>query len=209
MALIETVPVDQASGDVRAMYEANQAKMGYVPNYVKVFSHRPQVMAAWGNLLGTIRSTVDARRYELITLVAARTLRSSYCMLAHGTILRQEFYLSHQLTQIVADYTSADLLPAEIAMMAYVEKLVRDASTIDANDIQSLHDHGFTDPEIFDIAAVAAARCFFSTLIDALGAEPDATYLELESELQSAFTVGRQVSTLQPERISTPSSAAV
>ena len=201
MPLITTVPVDQASGDVRTMYEENQAKLGYVPNYVQAFSHRPQVMAAWGNLLGSIRSTVDTRRYELVTLAAARTLHSSYCTLAHGTILRQHFFSPEQLAQIAADYTSGVLAPAEVAMMAYVEKLVRDASTIDAADIQALHDHGFTDPEIFDIAAVAAARCFFSTLLDALGVEPDATYLNIEEELRSELTVGRPISTMPPERL--------
>src|SRR3954447_2129825 len=128
MALITTIPVEQARGDVRKMYEENQAKLGYVPNYAKVFSHRPQVMAAWANLHGTIRSTVDPRRYELVTLAAAHTLHSSYCMLAHGTVLRQSFYSSEQLSQIAADYTSAGLAPAEVAMMRYVEKLVRDAS---------------------------------------------------------------------------------
>lgn len=202
MAFITTIPVDQASGEVRTMYEENQAKLGYIANYTKVFSHRPQVMAAWTNFLGSIRSTVDTRRYELVTLAAARTLHSSYCMLAHGTILCQRFFPPEQLSRIVTGSASAQLTPAEVAMMAYVEKLVRDASTIDAGDIQALHDHGFTDPEIFDIAAVAAARCFFSTLLDALGTEPDATYLDLEEELRAELTVGRSISTMPPEHLS-------
>ena len=201
MSLITTVPTDQANGDVRTMYEENQVKLGYIPNYVKVFCHRPQVMAAWGNLLGSIRSTVDTRRYELVTLAAARALHSSYCMLAHGAILRRHFLSAEQLARIATDLTSGGLAPAEVAMMAYVDKLVRDASTIDAADIQALHDHGFTDPEIFDIAAVAAARCFFSTLLDALGVEADATYLDLEEELRSELTVGRPISTMPPDRL--------
>lgn len=41
MAFIATVPVDEASGDVRRMYEENEANLGYVPNYAKLFSHRP------------------------------------------------------------------------------------------------------------------------------------------------------------------------
>ena len=46
--------------------------------------------------------------------------------------------------------------------------------------MQGLRDHGFTDAEIFDIAAAAAARCFFSKLLDALGAEADGAYDFLE-----------------------------
>jgi uncharacterized peroxidase-related enzyme len=207
MTFIATVPIDLAGGDVRTMYAESQAKLGYIPNYTKVFSHRPHVNAAWGNLLGSIRSTVDPRRYELVTLAAARTLHSSYCMLAHGSILSRDFFSPEQLSQIATDYTSADLTPAEIAMMAYVEKLVEDASSIEAADIQVLRDHGFTDPEIFDIAAVAAARCFFSTLIDALGAEPDASYLGLEEQLRLGLTVGRSISTLPTEQLSTKGQA--
>ena len=201
MALISTIPADAAGGDVRTMYEENQAKLGYVPNYVKAFSHRPQVMAAWGNLLGSIRNTVDARRYELVTLAAARALHSSYCMLAHGTVLRQHFYSPEHLSRIATDYTTAGLTPAEVAMLAYVEKLVRGAATIEAADIQALRAHSFTDAEIFDIAAVAAARCFFSTLLDAVGAEPDAVYMDLEDELRSALTVGRSISATPPDQV--------
>ena len=92
MTFINTIPVDQAAGDVRAMYEQSQRDLGYVSNFSKVFSHRPHVMAAWRTLLASIRSSLDPRRYELVTLAAARALRSSYCMLAHGTVLRQHFY---------------------------------------------------------------------------------------------------------------------
>ncbi len=59
MAFIETIPVDQVTGDVRQLYESNQATMGYVPNYAKLFSHRPRVMMAWNGLLGTMRMNMD------------------------------------------------------------------------------------------------------------------------------------------------------
>jgi alkylhydroperoxidase family enzyme len=85
MAFVSTVPVEQAAGDVRAMYERTQSAFGCVPNYAKIFSHRPDVMVGWSGLLATIRGHLGPRRYELVTLVAARALRSSYCMLAHGT----------------------------------------------------------------------------------------------------------------------------
>src|SRR5688572_11326137 len=121
MAFIETMPVDQATGDVRAMYEHYQASLGYVPNYTKVFSQRPQVMDAWANLLASTRSHLDLRRYELITLAAARALRSSYCMLAHGTILQKQFYAPEQVTAIADDFANAGLAPGEVAMMAFAE----------------------------------------------------------------------------------------
>jgi uncharacterized peroxidase-related enzyme len=201
MAFITVIPVAQATGEVRGMYEKTQAAHGFVPNYAKVFSHRPQVLAAWSGLLGSIRANLDTRRYELITLAAARAMRHSYCMLAHGSVLRRECYPADQLTAIAKDTPTAGLAPADVAMMAFAEAIARDASTISAADVRALREHGFTDAQIFDIAATAAARCFFSKLTDALGAEPDAVFAELEDELKRQLTPGRAISQQAPEKL--------
>jgi uncharacterized peroxidase-related enzyme len=201
MAFIRTIAVDQAAGDVRAMYERTQGALGYVPNYAKVFSHRPDVMTGWSGLLASIRGHLDARRYELVTLAAARALRSSYCMLAHGSILLRQFYSAEQMTAIAREPAATELPPADVAMMAFAEKIARDASAITEADVRALREHGFNDTEVFDIAAAAAARCFFSKLLDALGAEPDAAYNDLDEGLQRRLTPGRPISRDQTERV--------
>jgi len=201
MSFITSVPVQDATGDVRAMYETSQAEAGYVPNYIKAFSHRPTIMAAWGDLLGSVRANLDARRYELVTIAAARALHSSYCMLAHGTILRQQFYPPEQLAAIAADFTAADLAPVDVAIMSFAEQIVRDAAAVTAADIERLRAHSLTDAEIFDIAAAAAARCFFSKLLDAVGAEPDSAYARLEDDLRLHLTVGRPIGRGAVERL--------
>jgi len=193
MAYINTVPEDEATADVRQLYDAELNSRGYIPNYTRLFSHRPQVMEAWGQMLGSIRENLELRRYELVTLAAARALKSSYCMLAHGSILRRHFYTPEQLTAIAGHYQTADLSPAEVAMMAFSEQIARDATAVTQDDIDILRGHGFTDPEIFDIAATAAARCFFSKILDALGAEPDGVYMGLDEGLRQALTVGRPI----------------
>ena len=53
-------------------------KHGFVPNYSRAWSLRPEVLAAWRALLAAIRSHMDARRYELVTLIAASRLRCTY-----------------------------------------------------------------------------------------------------------------------------------
>jgi hypothetical protein len=78
-------------------------------------------------------------------------------------------------------------------MMGFAEKIVRDATRITEEDIKALRAHGFSDSEIFDIAATASARCFFSKLLDALGAQPDAVYFQLEEDLRRGLTVGRPI----------------
>ena len=57
----------------------------------RAFAERPEVYAAWVQLNGAIKAGMDPRRYELATLAAARRLRSSYCCLAHGTVLQERF----------------------------------------------------------------------------------------------------------------------
>lgn len=78
MAFIRTVPEEQAAGPLGAMYEADRSTYGYVPNFTKVLSIRPGIMEAYRALGRAIRSGMDLRRYELITLAVAARLRCSY-----------------------------------------------------------------------------------------------------------------------------------
>ena len=200
MTFIHAIPEDQAEADVKKMYAENIADFGYLPNYVQAFSLRPNVMAAWGQFLGTLSREMDARRYELVTLAAARALHSSYCMLAHGSVMLQELFSLEQLARIAQDYQTAALTPAEVAMMAFADQIVLDATAITQSHIDTLHQHGFTDAEIFDITTTAAARCFFSKTLDALGAEPDEAFMALDKNLRQALTVGRPICSAAEKR---------
>ncbi len=106
----------------------------------------------------------------------------------------KKFCSTEELTRIAQDYQLADLTPAEVAMMAFAEQIVQDATAVTQAHIDTLRQHGFTDTEIFDITTTAAARCFFSKTLDALGAEPDKAYLALDENLRQALTVGRAIS---------------
>lgn len=106
-------------------------------------------------------------------------------------MLRSKFFSAEQVESIVKDYRHAGLAPAEIAMMTFAEKLTLHAYKVTPRDIDGLRSHGFTDPEILDIAAVAASRNFFSKLVDALGTEPDPAYRDLETALRQTLAVGR------------------
>jgi hypothetical protein len=64
-----------------------------------------------------------------------------------------------------------------------------------------LRSHGSRDEEIFDLAAAAAARCFFSKLLDALGVQPDSSFNDLDPSLRQALTVGRPVADLPAARL--------
>ncbi len=78
MAFIREIPLEEATGQVREAYNSDLKALGYIANYTKVFALRPEVRAAWGSLIRAIRSTMEPRRYQLITLAAASHLRCSY-----------------------------------------------------------------------------------------------------------------------------------
>jgi AhpD family alkylhydroperoxidase len=136
---------------------------------------------------------MDPRRYELATLAAARTLGSSYCMLAHGKVLLGQGVSETDLIGIAAGVAGAPLTETERAIMDYAATVARDAGAVGPEIIAGLRALGLSDSEIFDVAAAAAARCFFSKLLDALGALPDAAYGELPPDLRAALAIGRPI----------------
>jgi uncharacterized peroxidase-related enzyme len=193
MTFIETAPTDQAAGDVAEMYETDRAAFGHVPNFTQAFSHRPDVYAAWRQLNGAIKAGMDLRRYELATVAAARHLRSSYCMLAHGSVLAERFLEPVVLRAVVTDHRSAGLDDVDVAVMDLAEKVATDATSVTEADLDGLRALGLSDTEIFDVVLAAAARCFFSKVLDGVGVRPDAKYGALEPALRDALTVGRPI----------------
>jgi uncharacterized peroxidase-related enzyme len=200
MAFIETIPASDIDDDVRAMYERQQAHYGYVPNYAKVFCYRPQVMRLWAQLQSGIKHHMDKRRFELVTFAAAHALRSTLCSLAHGKALT-EFFSSEDVQAMARGEAPQSLSAAEAAMVAFGRKVARDASAITSDDVERLKQHGFTDAEIFDIVATAAARAFFTKVIESLGVEADAPFHAMDSEFRKALTVGRPIGSVEPKRL--------
>jgi alkylhydroperoxidase family enzyme len=160
-------------------------------NYERAFSERPDVYAAWLQLNGAIKAGMDLRRYELATLAAARRLRSSYCCLAHGTVLMETF--REPVREIAVDHRSAGLDEVDVAVMDLAERVVEDATSIDSAYLQRLRNLGLSQMEIMDVVLAAAARCFFSKTLDALDVRADTGYRELESALREALVVGRPI----------------
>jgi len=193
MAFIRTIPPSEAQGPVREMYQQVERRFGYVPNWARAFSLRPGVRDGWAALLTSIQSNLPVRIYELATLAAARALRSSYCSLAHGSVLADKVFDAATVTAIMKDPHQGPLEPRERAMMAFAEKVALNADRISSADVEVLRSHGFQDEDIFDVAATAAARCFFSKLLDALGVQADSTFNDLDPTLREALTVGRPV----------------
>ena len=112
-------------------------------------------------------------------------------MLAHGALLRKNFFSADQLIAIVKDFRNAGLPPEEVAIMSFAQKIITQAGQVNEYDMEELRTHGLSDEEILDVVLASTARSFFSKTLDALDAKPDEIYLELEPELIQVFTIGR------------------
>ena len=149
-------------------------------NYENQFASRPAVYAAWVALKEAVSGDMELRRYELATFAAAQAIRSSYCSLAHGTLLRNELGGWEPLDE------------TERAVMALAEQVALDATQTDAQ-VARLRDLGLSDGEIFDVVLAASARCFFAKANDAMGVLADAHYNELDQDVRDALVVGRPI----------------
>ena len=192
MSFIDTTAPAQARAETAAMYRRQQTAWGFVPNYAKVFCHRPEVLARWGQLLAEIRRPLDLRRFELLTFVAAHELGNSACALAHGRALR-DFFSDAQIIAIAEGRTAGLLDVAEQALVGFARQVAADASRVTADQVERLRGLGWSDADIFDAAATTAGRAFFTKLLDALGVKADAPFHALEEPLRTALTIGRPI----------------
>lgn len=195
MSFLDRMPEPQPAATA-ALYGQERGRVGYVPEYVSTFGARPDVYAAWRQLITTIAGGMPARRFELVTLAAARELRSTYCAVAHGEILAERFLSVDDVTELGRGRLPDGLDDGERAVVGFAAKAAGAAADITPEDVTALRAHGLDDVEILDVVLATAARCFFSTVLDATGTQADARYADrLDPTLREALTVGRPVAT--------------
>lgn len=193
MGYLRTVGDDEATGEVREIYEAERAELGFVMEATRAMTTRPDVLVAWERFWDVARGgfTLSTRDWRLITLVAAKHIRSTYCSLVYGKALAEMLGSAEQVVALQRDFRTAGLSARDVAMLEYAEKVTVDApGTIEA-DVNRLREHGFTDVEIFDVALCASLRNFMSRFYDAVGALPEEVYRNLPAPLREALSVGR------------------
>jgi uncharacterized peroxidase-related enzyme len=208
MAFIDTISASWVTGEAFAMYDRQQRHYGYVPDYATVFSHRPEVMRRWAELLAAIKRPMDKRRFELATFAAAHELKSTLCTLAHGKALLA-FFSRADVLAMARGESPPSLTAADAALVKFARAVARDASAVTAADVAELKSHGFTDAEVFDVAATAAGRAFFTKTIESLGVAADAPLRAVDAELRAALTVGRPIEFVEPQRLDEPEFRAI
>lgn len=191
---ISIVAESPAEGELAEYYRGQRAAWGFLPNYAAAFSTRPDVARAWNTLNTAIRNGMDRRRFEIATIAAARARRSTYCTAAHSTFLRDTCADELTMRSIAEEPDGAGLDAQDRAVYEFAGKLAADAASIDQADVDRLRDVGLSDADVADVVFAAAARCFFTAVLDGLGAQLDSqTAATFDRRLLDAMIVGRPV----------------
>jgi uncharacterized peroxidase-related enzyme len=137
-------------------------------------------------------SGLSYRQRGILVTATASTLGDSYCSLAWGGKLAGAS--DPRTAAAVLSGEDVGLTEQERAMAEWARKVVRDPNATTPSDVDALRKAGLSDPQIFAITTFVALRLAFSTINDALGANPDAQLLQtLPEEIVQSVTYGRPV----------------
>ena len=150
--------------DIQAKVLEVQEKAGFVPNVFLAFARRPAEWRAFFAYHDALMTPETAGRTsgltkgdrEMIVTATSAANNCLYCVVAHGAILR--IYEKKPLVadQVAVNHRKADISERQRAMLDFAMKVCLDAQSIEDNDFKSLHAHGFSDEDAWDIAAITA-----------------------------------------------------
>jgi uncharacterized peroxidase-related enzyme len=177
MALkLKPVKLTEAMADY---FKLCEEKLGFVPNVLKAFAFdmaKLEAFVAYRNDLMQGDSGLSKLEREMIATAVSAQNRCYYCMTAHGASVR---YLSGDPVlgeQIVMNYRAAALDQRQRAMLDFAVKLTAEPWTVEEDDREELRRTGFSDRDIWDIAAVAAFYNMTNRLASATDMRPNSEY---------------------------------
>lgn len=151
--------LEEMPEDIRARILKVQEKSGFIPNVFLMLAYRPAefraFMAYHDTLMDKPEGLTKAER-EMIVVAVSSLNQCQYCVIAHGAILRIRARSPLIADQIAANFRKADITPKQKAMLEFAVKVTQRANEVEEADSAALRALGFSDDEIWDIAAIAA-----------------------------------------------------
>jgi uncharacterized peroxidase-related enzyme len=151
--------LEDLPADVRARILAVQEKSGFVPNVFFALAHRPAEFRAffdYHDALMEKEGGLSKAEREMIVVATSGANRCQYCVVAHGAILRIRAKNPLIADQVAVNHRKADLTHRERAMLDFAMLVALDSGSVGEADFQQLRGAGFSDDEVWDIAAIAA-----------------------------------------------------
>ncbi|MGY3551339.1 putative peroxidase-related enzyme [Bradyrhizobium sp. USDA 4472] len=151
--------IDSLPDDIRTRLLTVQEKSGFVPNVFLTLAYRPdefRAFFAYHDALMEKDSGLTKAEREMIVVATSAANQCQYCVIAHGAILRIRARNPVIADQIATNYRKADITPRQKAMLDFAMKISTDAQQSSEEDFAALALHGFSDDDVWDIAAISA-----------------------------------------------------
>src|SRR3954462_3550577 len=148
--------LDAMPEDIRARILKVQEKSGFIPNVFLMLAYRPdefRAFMAYHDALMDKEGGLTRAEREMIVVATSAANQCQYCVVAHGAILRVRARNPLIADQIAANYRKADITARQRAMLDFAMKVARQAEAVDEADSTVLRGHGFSDEDVWDIAA--------------------------------------------------------
>lgn len=168
--------LDTLPEDIRTRLLAVQEKSGFVPNVFLTLAYRPdefRAFFAYHDALMEKDGGLTKAEREMIVVATSAANQCQYCVIAHGAILRIRAKNPLIADQVAVNYRKADITPRQKAMLDFAMKVSADAQRISDEDLAGLAPHGFSDDDIWDIAAISAFFALSNRLANFTGMRPN------------------------------------
>ena len=162
--------------DIRARILAVQEKAGFVPNVFLVLAHRPAEFRAffdYHDALMVKEGGLSKGEREMIVVATSAANNCHYCVVAHGALVRIYEKKPLLADQVAINYRKADLDDRQRAILDFGMKVALRSAEIEDSDFARLREHGLTDEDAWDIAAIAAFFGMSNRLANATGMRPN------------------------------------
>ena len=168
--------------DIRQRILAVQKKAGFVPNIFLALAHRPDEFRAFFSYHDALMEKSDGltlAEREMIVVATSGINQCTYCVVAHGAILRIRAKNPQLADQVASNYRNADIRPKQRLMRDFAVKVSQYAQEVGETDIATLRENGFSDEEIWDIGAIAALFALSNRLANMADIRPNAEFYDM------------------------------
>ena len=181
------------SAETEALFRSDLESGGFVMNLSRLWAWRPDVLEAFAGMRSCLlqASALTPREQAVVVCAAVASLGDSYCSLAWGEKLasRADAGLAAAVLQGTFDKV---LQPRERALAEWAWQVASDPNATKSSDVERLRAAGLSEREIFEATALVAFRLAFSTINNALGAQPDWQLVAAApAPVRAAVTYGR------------------
>ncbi|RQR31956.1 MULTISPECIES: peroxidase-related enzyme [unclassified Burkholderia] len=174
--------LDDLPDDIRERIAAVQEKSGFIPNVFLTLAHRPDefraFMAYHDALMDKPGNLTKAER-EMIVVATSAVNQCQYCVIAHGAILRIRAKDPLIADQVATNYRKADITVRQKAMLDFAMKVSQTAHQVGEADFDTLKSHGFTEEDVWDIAAISAFFGMSNRIANVTNMRPNAEFYAL------------------------------